>query len=85
MIKSLWVKFLILLLSVSVVALSAAFIVRELLITDFREFREGEIEDRVYWITAALESSFEKAPPTTARIPAAISAGGRQAQSKSSG
>ncbi|MGE5892907.1 MAG: sensor histidine kinase [bacterium] len=62
MIKSLWVKFLILLLSVSVIALSAAFIVRELLVADFRGYREGEIEDRVYWITAALESSFEKAP-----------------------
>jgi len=58
MIKSLWVKFLILLFSVSIIALSAAFILRELMIRDFREYLEGEGEDRVYWITADLETSY---------------------------
>ncbi|MFA5180456.1 MAG: ATP-binding protein [Syntrophales bacterium] len=60
MIKSLWIKFLILLLAVSVIALSAAFILRELMIRDFREFLEGEREDRVYWVMADLETAFEK-------------------------
>lgn len=58
MIKSLWVKFLFLLFAVSVIALSAAFILRELMIRDFREYLEGEREDRVYWITADLEASY---------------------------
>jgi len=60
MIKSLWVKFLLLLLAVSAIALSAAFIQRELMVRDFREFLEGEQEDRVYWVTADLETTFEK-------------------------
>ena len=60
MIKSLWIKFLILLFAVSVVALSAAFILRELMIRDFREYLEGEREDRVYWITADIERTYEK-------------------------
>lgn len=62
MLKSLWLKFLLLLLAVSLIALSAALMVRELLVTDFREYLEGEMEDRVYWVTAALESSFEQTP-----------------------
>lgn len=60
MIKSLWIKFLILLFAVSVIALSAAFILRELMIHDFREYLEGEREDRVYWITADIERTYEK-------------------------
>jgi two-component system sensor histidine kinase BaeS len=59
MIKSLWVKFLILLFSVSLIALSAALILRNLMIHDFREFLEGEQEDRVYWVTADLEASYD--------------------------
>jgi two-component system sensor histidine kinase BaeS len=59
MIKSLWIKFLFLLFSVSIIALSAAFILRELMIRDFHEYLEGEREDRVYWITADLEASYE--------------------------
>jgi signal transduction histidine kinase len=60
MFRSLWKKFLLLLVAVSVIALSAAFLLRELMIADFRGYLEGEKEDRVYWVTAALESSFEK-------------------------
>ena len=60
MTKSLWIKFLILLCAVSVVALSAAFVLRELMIRDFREYLEGEREDRVYWVTADLEATYEK-------------------------
>ena len=60
MFKSLNIKFLVLLLAVSLVALSAAFFLRELIIKDFREYREGEMEDRVYWVTADLEGTYEK-------------------------
>jgi two-component system sensor histidine kinase BaeS len=60
MIKSLWLKFLILLIVVSLTALSAALLLRNLMLKDFREYLEGEQEDRIYWITAALESSYDK-------------------------
>lgn len=60
MLKSLSVKFLILLAAVAFISLSAALFLRELMIKDFREFREGEMEDRIYWITADLEGTYEK-------------------------
>jgi two-component system sensor histidine kinase BaeS len=60
MFKSLWLKFVILLITVSIIALSAAFLLRELMLKDFREYLEGEREDRIYWITAAMESSYDK-------------------------
>ncbi len=60
MIKSLWVKYFLLLIAVSLIALSSALLLRELMISDFRKYLEGEMEDRVYWVTASLESSFEK-------------------------
>jgi two-component system sensor histidine kinase BaeS len=60
MFKSLWLKFLLLLIAVSITALSAAFLLRNLMLTDFREYLEGEREDRIYWITAALESSYAR-------------------------
>ena len=58
--KSLYIKFLVLLLSVSIIALSAALFLRELMIKDFREYLEGELEDRVYWVMADLEGTYEK-------------------------
>ncbi len=60
MFKSLWLKFLLLLVAVSIIALSAAFFLRQLMLNDFKEYLEGEREDRIYWITAAMESSFDK-------------------------
>lgn len=60
MFKSLWVRFLILLFAVSLIALSAALVLRELMVRDFREYLEGQMEDRVYWVTASLESTYEK-------------------------
>jgi len=60
MLKSLWIKFLLLLLAVCLIAVSAAFLLREFMIADFGEYLEGEKEDRVYLITASLESSFDK-------------------------
>jgi len=60
MIKSLWIKFLILLLSISVISLSAALTLRGLIIKDFEEFLEGETEDRIYRVMAAIEGSYER-------------------------
>ena len=60
MIKSLWVKFLILLLSISVISLSASLTLRALIIKDFDEYLEGETEDRIYRVTAAVEGSYER-------------------------
>lgn len=60
MIKSLWIKFLILLFAVSVIALSAAYFLRGLMVRDFQAFLEGEREDRVYWVTADLEATYDK-------------------------
>ena len=59
MIRSLRIKFIVLLLAVSAIALSAAFLLRELMLRDFRFYLEGEREDRVYWVTADLERSYE--------------------------
>ena len=60
MLKSLWIKFLLLLFAVCLIAISTSFLIREFMISDFREYLEGEREDRVYLITASLESSFDK-------------------------
>lgn len=60
MLRSLQAKFLLLLVAVVAVGLSATFLLRELMVKDFREYLEGEMEDRVYWVTASLESSYEK-------------------------
>lgn len=60
MIKTLQTKFIILLLAVSLIALSAAFLLRELLVSDFKDYLEGELEDRVYWVLAHVEGTYEK-------------------------
>lgn len=60
MLKSLWVRFLLLLFAVCLIAISTAFLIREFMISDFREYLEGEREDRAYMITASLESSYDK-------------------------
>lgn len=60
MIRSLWVKFLLLLFFVSVVSLSASLFLRQMIVKDFMEYLEGETEDKVYSITAAIEGSYEK-------------------------
>jgi two-component system sensor histidine kinase BaeS len=58
MFKSLWIRFLLLLVLVVIVGLSGTFLLRELMVGDFREYLEGEMEDRVSWLTASLESSY---------------------------
>lgn len=60
MLKALWVKYLILLLAVLVVSLSAALVLRKLMIKDFHDYLEAETEDRAYWVAAALEGTFER-------------------------
>jgi two-component system, OmpR family, sensor histidine kinase BaeS len=60
MIKSLWIKFLFLLLAVSLVSLSSALSLRELIIGDFQEYLDGESEDRIYRILATVEGSYEE-------------------------
>ena len=60
MFKNLWIKFLILLIIISAVALSSALILREFMIHDFRKYLEGEMEDRIYWVIADLERTYEK-------------------------
>ena len=60
MLKRLWFRVFLILLSVSAIALSSAFIVRELMVRDFRGFLEGQVEDRASWITTSLESTYEK-------------------------
>ncbi|MEW6571139.1 MAG: ATP-binding protein [Nitrospirota bacterium] len=60
MLKSLWIKFLILLLFISAISLSAVFLLRELMVKDFSEYLEGEKEDRIYKILAAIEGSYEE-------------------------
>jgi two-component system sensor histidine kinase BaeS len=60
MFKSLWAKFLVLLLLVSIISLSAALILRELIIKDFEDYLDGKSEDRIYRIIAAVEGSYEQ-------------------------
>ncbi len=60
MLKSLWIRFFVLLIVVAVVALSAAFLLRELIIKDFRVYLEGEMEDRLYWVMADIEVTYER-------------------------
>jgi two-component system sensor histidine kinase BaeS len=56
---SLGVKFFVLLVAVVAVGLSSTLVLRELMIGDFRDYLEGEREDRAYWVIASLESSYE--------------------------
>lgn len=60
MIRSLWAKFFLLLLAVLILSLSSAMILRELITSDFTEYLEGEREDRVYRIMAAVEGAYEE-------------------------
>lgn len=60
MFKGLWLKFFVLLLAVAAIALAASFTLRGLMVRDFRNYEQGQLEDRVYWVIASLESSYEK-------------------------
>lgn len=60
MFKSLRLKFLLLLLGVVALSLSGTIVLRELMLRDFDAFLEGDAEDRVYWLLAHLEGSYER-------------------------
>jgi two-component system sensor histidine kinase BaeS len=60
MLRRLWIKFFLVLFIVSLIALSSAFILRGLMIKDFRDYLEGEMEDRVYRVVANMEGTYEK-------------------------
>ena len=60
MLKSLRTKFLLLLLGVVILSLSGTIVLRGLMLRDFDAFLEGDAEDRVYWILAHLEGSYEQ-------------------------
>ena len=48
------------LIFVAALGVSSSLILRELIVRDFGRLTEGELEDRVYWVSAALETGFEK-------------------------
>lgn len=60
MLRSLWLKFLLLLLAVVAIALVSTILFRQFMLRDFRAYLEGETEDRVYLIQADLEGSYER-------------------------
>jgi len=60
MLRSLWVKFFVLLLVVSIIGLSAALYTRQMMLSDFEAYLDGERLDRVYHIIANLEGSHER-------------------------
>lgn len=60
MFKGLWLKFFLLLAAISSIGLLSGIILRGLMIKDFREYLEGEFEDRVYWVMADIEGSYER-------------------------
>ena len=51
---------MLVLIFVAALGVSSALILRELIVRDFGQLTEGEMEDRVYWVSAALETAFEK-------------------------
>lgn len=59
MFKTLRIKILFLFLLVSLLSLGAAVALRFLLVADFEQYREGELLDRVQWLTASIEATYE--------------------------
>lgn len=60
MLRSLRFKFLVLLLGVVAVALSGTIVLRQLMVGDFSDYIEGDTEDKIYWLLAELEGSYER-------------------------
>jgi len=56
--RSLWAKFLLLLIAVSAIALSGAVVLRNLMVRDFRAHLEAEAADRILWLAASFENSY---------------------------
>jgi two-component system sensor histidine kinase BaeS len=53
-------KFMAVLILVAALGIASSLFLRELIVRDFEQLSEGEMEDRVYWVSAALETTFEK-------------------------
>src|SRR6266702_1602623 len=53
-------KFMLVLIFVAALGVSSSLILLVLIVRDFGRLTEGELEVRVYWVSAALETSFEK-------------------------
>lgn len=60
MLRTLWAKSFLLLAAIAGVALVSALTLRQLMIRDFHQYAEGQLEDRVYWVIADLEGSYER-------------------------
>jgi len=60
MFRSLWLKFLVLLLTVVAISLVSTVLFRHFILKDFNAYLEGEAEDKVYLIQADLEGSYER-------------------------
>lgn len=61
MFRTLWTKILLSLLIVSFLSLGAAVVFRFMVVSDFDQYRQGETLDRVQWITATIEGTYEEA------------------------
>src|SRR5512139_2242688 len=57
---NLWSRLLFSFLVVALVALMSALLLRGLVIREFSEYIEGEMEDRIYWVIADLEATYAK-------------------------
>jgi len=60
MLRSLQLKFLLLLLAVVAISLVSTILFRHFMLKDFNAYLEGEAEDKVYLIQADLEGSYER-------------------------
>lgn len=60
MLRSLQLKFLLLLLAVVAISLVSTILFRNFMLRDFNAYLEGEAEDKVYLIQADLEGSYER-------------------------
>jgi two-component system sensor histidine kinase BaeS len=60
MASRLWLRLVFFFLVVVLVAVTASLLFRNLVLEDFRRLQQGEMVDRIYWVTAALESSHER-------------------------
>ncbi len=60
MLKSIWGKFFLALFIVLLFGLSSTLLLRYLVLKDFRDFVEGQTEDKIYLLIANLEDSYKR-------------------------
>ncbi|HEY6000598.1 MAG TPA: HAMP domain-containing sensor histidine kinase [bacterium] len=56
----LWARLAVLLLLVGGLSLVAIVVMRAVIFREFSDYHEGEMADRVHWVTADLESTYER-------------------------